>query len=413
MRKYVLAVLGLVFLLLLLALAGSALGAGGTYIVNTTSYTYDGSCDSLSGTTDCTLWEAIVLAGADAGTDTIAFDIPDGDANYGHNTAGVWTIVLTQTLASPDGDIVDGTTQATNYGSDTNLYGPEIEISGESLGSGITTWKIFYGNNTIKGLVISRGPSYEIWISGGDGNKIVGNYIGTDATGAVDQDPGGDGILIGTGAENNTIGGASEADRNVISGGNRGIRMFQLSTTTPTTGNVIEGNFIGTDRTGSSPLANSCGIRIESGAHDNTIGPNNVIAFNGWGVEVNGVTSTGNTITQNSIHSNDTLGIWLTNNGNHPIIAPVIFMNIGTSASGTAPPSSTVELFTGPDEEGKTYLTTVSADGSGNWSASGFLADDTYLTATATDAAGNTSQFSAPVVEWDWRTYLPVVTKNY
>jgi hypothetical protein len=409
MRKYVLALLGLVFLLLFLSGLGSALGAGGTYTVNTTSYTNDGSCDALTGTTDCTLWEAIYAAKGGE-IDTIAFHIPITDTNYGHNTAGVWTIVLTETLPSLVATIVDGTTQATNILSDTNPYGPEIEISGESLNPGGICWTIGSGN-TIEGLAINRCPAYGLAVSG-DGNRIIGNYIGTDATGSSDVSTTNDGIMLGNGTENNTIGGPSEAERNVISGMDGGIRIFQTSGNT--SGNVIEGNYIGTDRTGTTPLTNTqYAIKITSGAHDNTVGPNNVIAFNGSGVWVDGVTTTGNTITQNSIHDNVILGIWLTNNGNHPIIAPVIFMNIGTSASGTAPPSSTVELFTGPDEEGKTYLTTVSADGPGDWSASGFLADDTYLTATATDAAGNTSQFSAPVAEWDWRTYLPVVTKNY
>jgi hypothetical protein len=408
MRKYVLAVLGLVFLLLLLALAGSAWGAGTTYTVNTTSYTNDGSCDPLDSG-DCTLSEAIYAAKGGE-IDTIAFHIPITDTNYGHNTAGVWTIVLTETLPSLVATIVDGTTQATNLLSDTNPYGPEIEISGEGQTGAQSCWIIGSGN-TIKGLAINRCPTYGLSVSGDD-NTIIGNYIGTDATGSSDVSTTNDGIMLANGTENNTIGGPSEADRNVISGMEGGIRIFQTSGNT--SGNVIEGNYIGTDRTGSAPLGNDeYGIRIHAGAHDNTIGPNNVIAFNGWGVEVDGVTTTGNTITQNSIHSNVLLGIWLKNNGNHPIIAPVIFMNIGTSASGTAPPSSTVELFTGPDDEGKTYLSSVTADGSGDWSASGFLADDTYLTATATDAAGNTSQFSAPVAEWDWRSYLPVVTKNY
>ncbi|NIN66030.1 MAG: hypothetical protein GTO63_15320, partial [Anaerolineae bacterium] len=67
----------------------------------------------------------------------------------------------------------------------------------------------------------------------------------------------------------------------------------------------------------------------------------------------------------------------------------------------------------GPDEEGKTYLTSVSADGTGNWSASGFLADGTYLTATATDVSGNTSEFSAAPPGWCNHTYVPQVMKGY
>jgi len=81
-------------------------------------------------------------------------------------------------------------------------------------------------------------------------------------------------------------------------------------------------------------------------------------------------------------------------------------------SSGTAPVNATVELFTGPDDEGKTYLTSVSANGSGNWSASGFLADDISLTVAATDTDGNTSEFSA-VAGCDLRAYLPLAIKRY
>lgn len=73
-----------------------------------------------------------------------------------------------------------------------------------------------------------------------------------------------------------------------------------------------------------------------------------------------------------------------------------------------------MELFTGPDDEGKTYLTTVSADGDGNWSASDSFAVDTYLTATATHAGGNTSEFSTAADRGCcYHIYLPLTMKNY
>ncbi len=405
MRRYILAIVALVFMLLLLAGLGSAWGEGNTYTVNTTSYTNDGSCDPL-GSGDCTLWEAILAAELDPLIDTVAFDIPITDTNYGHNTAGVWTIVPTTTLPSLYQTIVDGTTQATNYGSDTNPYGPEIEISGEGQLSGSYLWMIG-SDNIIKGLAINRCQQYGLGVTGDD-NTIIGNYIGTDATGSSDVSTTSDGILLSMDAANNTIGGPSQADRNVISGMGGGIRISSAGST----GNVIEGNYIGTDRTGTVALGNGYGIRIHVDAGDNTIGPNNVIAFNDTGVWVDGAGTDANTITQNSIHSNGALGIDLTNDANDQVTAPVFSTNSCTSASGTAPISATVELFTGPDDEGKTYLTTVSADGSGIWSASGFLADDAYLTATATDVNANTSEFSA-VAGCGNRTYVPLALKRY
>ncbi len=410
MRRYAGVAVGVVFLLWLLAVAGSVWGADNTYTVNSTGDTNDGSCDALGAATDCTLREAIEAAVASAGADTVAFNIPITDTNYGHSTPGVWTIVLTTTLASPTDNIVDGTTQATNILSDTNPYGPEIEISGESLSAGVTCWTIG-SNGTIEGLAINRCPAYGLIVNG-DHNTIVGNYIGIDATGSSDVSTGYDGILVGNGAENNTIGGPNETDRNVISGVGGGIRIFQTSGNTA--GNVVEGNYIGTDRTGSQALGNGYGIKIHSGAHDNIVGPNNVIAHNsGDGVWVDGLNTNGNIITQNSIHSNGNLGIDLSSDGNDSVVSPVISSNGCGSASGTAPVASTVELFTGPDDEGKTYLISVAADGYGNWSATGFVADESYLTATATDTSGNTSEFAVAVTGCPDRRYVPVTMKGY
>lgn len=84
------------------------------------------------------------------------------------------------------------------------------------------------------------------------------------------------------------------------------------------------------------------------------------------------------------------------------------------SISGTAPANSTVEVFTGPDDEGKTYLASGSADGAANWSVTGPFALDTYVTDAATDAAGNTSEFSTAAIPGTCRHFLvPLVTKNY
>lgn len=188
-----------------------------------------------------------------------------------------------------------------------------------------------------------------------------------------------------------------------------GIRIYGASTS----GNVIQGNYFGTDRTGTAPLPNDYAIKIASKAHDNTIGPNNVIAYNsGDGVWVDGAGTNANTITQNSMHSNGGLRIDLTNDGNDLLPSSIISSTTCASAVGSTLITTTVELFTGPDDEGKTYLTTVSPDGLGNWNASGFIAEDMYLTATAMDGAGNTHQFSA-VAGCGNHAYVPLVAKNY
>jgi len=413
---HILAVFSLSLLLFgLLALPTSALPRSSPSLViayvtvNSTADPGVGTCDA----TECTLREAIVAAAAHGGTDTVAFDIPDSDPNYSHTT-GVWTIVLASTLSAPSGDIVDGTTQATNYGSDTNPYGPEIEISGEALDPGYSCW-IFGSGNTIKGLVINRCPAYGIWITGGDNNTIIGNYIGTDATGTTDQGVGDDGILLNNGAENNTIGGPSQADRNIISGNNwSGIRIAGATTM----GNVIKGNYIGTDRTGTTSLGNgSYGVEIHADAHSNTVGPDNIIAYNAlYGVSVDGASTLYNRITRNSIHSNGGKGIALTNDANGKLAAPAVTDAFCTGGSGTSGPYLGIEVFSDVDGQGRYFEGQTGANSTGYWSLSlpsGSMFRFPMLTATATDIAGNTSEFSAPYPNGCKFIYLPLIMKNY
>jgi hypothetical protein len=77
----------------------------------------------------------------------------------------------------------------------------------------------------------------------------------------------------------------------------------------------VERNFIGTDPSGTLDWGNGtlpysgAGVWIGDGARNNIIGPDNLIAFNSLNVEVSGSTSTGNTITRNSIRDSDLWGI--------------------------------------------------------------------------------------------------------
>jgi parallel beta-helix repeat protein len=103
-------------------------------------------------------------------------------------------------------------------------------------------------NNTISGNVISAND-IAIWSS--SGTLIVGNRIGTNAAGTaivgdsfnIEEDPGSTGTVIG---------GTTPAARNVIAG--RGMTLLG-------TGTVVKGNYVGTDISGTVPLAtNFAGI---------------------------------------------------------------------------------------------------------------------------------------------------------
>ena len=252
------------------------------------------------------------------------------------------------------------------------------------------------GNSAGERNVISGNGQWGIQLadSGTISNTVVGNYIGTDASGTGAVPNTWDGVAIHNGAQFNIIGGNSPAEQNTISGNNQnGIRIWDTNTAS----NTVLGNVIGTDAAGTAALANQeDGIYIESAA-DNLIGPGNTVGFNnGNGIQVNGPTAIRNTISENSIHTNNSLGIFLTNGGNAGIAAPIITSYdpaLGT-ASGTACPLCIVEVFSDGADEGRWFEGSTNADGGGNWSLNtGGPFSGPNVTATATDAAGNTSQF--------------------
>ncbi|MGB3219797.1 MAG: right-handed parallel beta-helix repeat-containing protein, partial [Anaerolineae bacterium] len=142
------------------------------------------------------------------------------------------------------------------------------------------------------------------------------------------------------------------------------------------------------------------GIYIAWDASDNTVGPNNTIAFNaGHGVQVQGNDAVRNRITHNSIFHNDGAGIALTDGGNSSLAAPrVTAVNLAAgTASGAACANCTVEVFSDDDEEGRTYEGSTTASAGGQWAFNaGHALIGPKVAATATDAAGNTSAFSPP-----------------
>ena len=142
------------------------------------------------------------------------------------------------------------------------------------------------------GNVISGNGRQGVWLVGTKGsvigNVVQGNLIGLDVTGANGLGNTGAGVGI-TGAASNQIGGATAGVRNVISAnGNNGVFLIGSGAA----GNLVQGNYIGTDRTGSLPRSNfQDGIVLQdvinnqiggsvSGA-GNLISGNNANAFTG------------------------------------------------------------------------------------------------------------------------------------
>jgi hypothetical protein len=308
-----------------------------------------GECNQVSDT----LWAG--LSGCSSGTvppgvgsaDTIVFDSSLFSPGFGA------FIPLGDTLPTLDTghDTVDGsTTDVTIRGGATDTF---------------DCFEITSDYNTIKGMEI-----YNCWL----------------------------GVSIRLGGRNNTIGGSSPGEGNVISG-NYGSGVVIRGS--GTNGNVIKGNFIGTDTSGTAAMGNGhYGVVIEDGSQNNTIGgtgsgEGNAIAFNQWhGVGVYDNDTTGNTIRGNSIRSNGDMGIRTSEGGNDDPARPTI-TGFG-SVIGTACANCIIDIYSDEEDEGEVYEGSTTADGDGNWSFPG-LPEGPNVTATATDSFGNTSEFSNPV----------------
>src|SRR5262249_12738451 len=106
------------------------------------------------------------------------------------------------------------------------------------------------GQNVIAG---NRNQGVALTDVGTENNSARGNFIGPNVAGTAAVPNQQDGVWIGNGARDNSVGGSTAAARNVISGNNwSGVALFH----TGTTGNAVQGNFIGTTPTGNAPLGN-------------------------------------------------------------------------------------------------------------------------------------------------------------
>ena len=105
-----------------------------------------------------------------------------------------------------------------------------------------------------------------------------------------------------------------------------------------------------------------------------------------------------NPFSRNAIYGNPGGGIILDPDTNENIDAPQL-LSVGATVTGAAAPGSAVEFFADDDGQGEIYITSISADGTGEFSVSMDLTPygGMNLTATCTDAVMNTSEFSEPM----------------
>jgi len=240
-----------------------------------------------------------ILAGAHGvvvgGTNAAARNIVSGNAYAGVIFQGIGTT----------NNVIQG-----NYAG-TDLTGSNAVPNGQ-IGIGVwggATGNLVGGTNTGSANVASGNLSTGILVSDpGTGNNVVqGNLAGTDPTGKHAVPNGSVGIAVGA-AGGNLIGGTVPGARNIVSGnGYTGIVVSGAGATN----NLVQGNYVGIDVTGTNALPNnSFGIGVWGGATGNLVGGTTSAAANvasgnyGYGIFISDI-GTSNNLVQGNLAGTD------------------------------------------------------------------------------------------------------------
>jgi hypothetical protein len=322
-----------------------------------------------------------------------------------HGTSATSSLILGNYIGV---DATGSTALGNNAGIQLDLGSQSNSIGGTGAGEGnVISGSGFAG--VVIGLQQTSTPTSK--------NRVLGNLIGTDATGAF-------AIANHTGvvldSPGNVVGGTAPGAGNVISGNTTfGISMVR---------GRVQDNRIGLPLSGDTDLGNGGGgIQASGPSVLGGQGPGqNVIAFNrGAGVLVSGNRAK---ILGNSIFGNDGLGIDLGDDGvtpndpgdadggpNHRQNFPVVdsaragdgTIQVKGKLSSAASTNYVVRFFSSPEcdpskhGEGEQFLgqkkVTTGATGTVQFTKtlSKSVAVGQAVTATATDPKGNTSEFSA------------------
>ncbi len=178
--------------------------------------------------------------------------------------------------------------------------------------------------------------------SGSDNNVILGNYLGTNAAGTAAIPNLLSGVILFGGPKNNVIGGTSPGAGNVVSGNSSTAAIFVRDTGAD--GTIIQGNLIGLNATGTSPIANTgSGVYVYNGATNTVVGPGNVICGNtSSGVRVETAGTTGTVVKGNWIGlrmdgtvmiPNTSSGVYVYNGPANTTVGPGNFIS-GNAANG-------------------------------------------------------------------------------
>ena len=319
-RRVVQNVIATLAVFFVLAVSGSSAQA------STVKVTGTGDTIAVDGLV--TLREAICAAN----TNAVCGDAPAGSPgfdiiNFSIPGSGVHTISPLSPLPSflepvkIDGYSQPGSSENTLANGDNAVLLIELNGSNVSNSAAFAIFAPAFGS-TIRGLVINRFAEGILMPGGTSANVVEGCFIGTDPTGLIARGNINYGVYVNQ-AVSNRIGGTTPAQRNLISGNGKcvngtctgsGVAIFGFN---GLMSNLVQGNLIGTDRTGTVALGNASEGVLMSQAQGNTIGGSapgsgNLISGNRIGISLND--SVTNRIAGNFIGPNTTGNAAVPNN---------------------------------------------------------------------------------------------------
>ncbi len=295
------------------------------FVVNQTSdepdFNTSGSADlcdtSGEAGVQCTLRAALMEANATPGPDLITFRIPGKGRHVIKPQSDLPTITESVTI---NGYTEPGSNPNTlKRGSNAKLM---IAIDGEEAGPDAFGLQLENVNSTvIKGLVIK---DFRVGGgAGGHGIRILGTSSGNRVQGNfigtnfAGTASEGNSMGVWVGGSENMVGGDSRAARNVISGNNQ-VGVIVISSGSAAEDNDVQGNLIGLGKDASTDVGNAGhGVLILFSSGNRVAG--NSIAFNGGdGVATEGLANVRNDVRNNSIYFNGGQGIDIGNDGRTP-----------------------------------------------------------------------------------------------
>jgi hypothetical protein len=243
------------------------------------------------------------------GTDIPTIATPDGpvDANNGQRGgiqvndffpvgAAITNLLIGGTTAGT-ANVISGNTHDAASGAveiDAPWTSPEAHVLGNRIGTDVTGTAVL-GNNSLAGIgatapvEIGDDQGHGNLISGNDtgvmirgsGSTVEGNRMGTNRSGTTPLPNTRMGLALES--QDSIVGGTSPGARNLISGNGVGIGTIFSGGVRD---NDVQGNFIGTDITGTTAIGNTRGGIALAGGERITIGgaaagTTNVIAGNG------------------------------------------------------------------------------------------------------------------------------------